>query len=145
MKILAGPRLPGPFGSIKLPDLETPPIKLPSKPDAHARKAIGHAIGQDGATVVGLIPWVGEDIQAVLEDLHQAEIQQTLTTEEYRTFLQYNKLFPSTVAMGRTLLFKEVKTTKELPKGIKGLMPMSPKDGPPLPRSLGIKWLGGKK
>ncbi len=140
MKILSGPRLPTPFGgSVKLPDLETPPLRLPSKPDAHARKAIGHAIGQDGAAVVGLIPWVGEVAQAVLEDLHQAEIQQVLTPEEYGTFLQYHKTFPSTVAMGRTLLFKEVKTTKELP-GLSGLLPMPLAEGPPLPRGLNIHW-----
>lgn len=109
MKIFTGPTIPTPFGgSIKLPDLETPPITLPKRPDDHARKAIGHALGEDAAQIVGLIPWVGDIAEDILEDLHHAEIKNILTTEEYRKFSEYNKTFPSAVAMVRALCFKEV-------------------------------------
>lgn len=108
MKIFEGPKIPTPFGEIKIPDLETPPLILPKKPDARIRKAIRHGLGQDGAAIIGLIPWVGEVAQSILEDLHQAEIQKILTTEEYQTFLEYNKFFPSSVALARTLCFRKI-------------------------------------
>lgn len=108
MIILKSIKLPTPFGEISTPPLETPPLILPKKPDARIRKAIGHGLGQDGAAIIGLIPWVGEVAQSILEDLHQAEIQKILTTEEYQTFLEYNKFFPSSVALARTLCFRKV-------------------------------------
>ena len=109
MKILEGPTIPTPFGgSIKLPDLETPPIKLPTVPDERSAKAIGHGLGEDAAQIIGLIPWIGDIVEDVLEDLHHAEIKKILTADEYRKFSEYNKAFPSAVALVRTLCFKEV-------------------------------------
>lgn len=108
MKIFSGPDIPTPFGKIKLPDLETPPLKLPSIPDDHARRAIGHGLGEDAAQIIGLIPWMGDIVEDILEDMHHAEIKNILTADEYRKFAQYNKSFPTAVAMIRTLCFKEV-------------------------------------
>lgn len=108
MKIFTGPEIPTPFGAIKLPDFETPPLKLPQVPDDHARKAIGHSLGEDAAQIVGLIPWAGDILEDILEDMHHAEIKNLLTTDEYRKFAEYNKSFPSAVAMIRTLCFQEV-------------------------------------
>lgn len=108
MKVFTGPKIPTPFGGIKLPDFETPPLKLPKIPDARAAKAIGHGLGEDAAQIVGIIPWIGDIAQDILNDLHHAEIKKILTDDEYRTFAEYNKAFPSAVALARTLCFKEV-------------------------------------
>lgn len=108
MKILSGPKVPTPFGEIKLPDLETPPIEVPKKPDKRDYQLLGHGLGEDLAGVVGLIPWVGDIIEDALEDMHHAEIKKILTNEEYSRFAEYNKAMPTTVALARTLLFKKV-------------------------------------
>jgi len=109
MKIFTGPKIPTPFGgSIKLPDLETPPITLPKRPDDRARKAIGHALGEDASQIVALIPWAGDIAADIIADLHYAEIIKILTPAEYQKFVNYNKMFPSSIAMVRTLCFKEV-------------------------------------
>lgn len=108
MKILTGPKIPSPFGTIKLPDLETPPLKLPTMPDAHAAKAIGHGLGEDAAQIVGIVPWIGDIAQDILNDLHHAEIKKILTDAEYREFANYNKAFPTAIALARTLCFKKV-------------------------------------
>jgi len=107
MKIFEGPTLPTPFGKVKLPDLETPPLSLPSMPDEHARKAIGHGIGEDLANIPGIIPWVGEIIEDALEDTHHAEIKKILTADEYSKFAEYNKSLPTTLALARTFCFKK--------------------------------------
>jgi len=109
MKILEGPSIPTPFGgSVKLPDLETPPIELPQMPDERGRKAIGHGLGEDAAQIVGLIPWIGDIVEDILEDLHHAEIKKILTADEYRKFAEYNKSFPTAIALARTLCFRKV-------------------------------------
>ena len=107
MKIFEGPEIPTPFGgTIKLPDLETPPLSLPAMPDGRAAKAIGHGLGEDAAQLIGLIPWIGDIAEDILEDLHHAEIKDILTADEYREFAEYNKAFPTTIALIRTLCFK---------------------------------------
>jgi len=108
MKIFTGPKIPTPFGAIKLPDAETPPLKLPKMPDAHAGKAIGHGIGEDAAAIIGLVPWAGDILADILIDMHHAEIKKILTDAEYRKFAEYNKAFPTAVALARTCCFKEV-------------------------------------
>jgi len=109
LRIFTGPTVPTPFGgSIKLPDLETPPLKLPAVPDERGRKAIGHGVGEDAAAIIGLIPWVGEIVEDALQDMHHVEIKNILTAEEYRKFANYNKSLPSALALARTLCFKEV-------------------------------------
>lgn len=109
MKIFTGPELPTPFGgTIKLPDLETPPLTLPTMPDDRGFKAIGHGLGEDAAGIIGMVPWIGEIIEDALQDMHHVEIKNILTADEYRKFAEYNKSFPSAVALARALCFKEV-------------------------------------
>lgn len=91
-----------------MPGPETPPIILPKKPDGRARKVIGHGLGEDAAQIVGLIPWIGGIAEDIIVDLHHAEIKKILTNEEYDKFAEYNKMFPTSVALVRTLCFKEV-------------------------------------
>lgn len=109
MKIFSGPRIPTPFGSIKMPDLESPPVMLPKMPDDRGRKAIAHGIGQDAAdAVIGIIPWVGDILADTIGDMHYAEIRKILTPEELDKFVEYDKMFPTTVALAKIFCFKEV-------------------------------------
>jgi len=109
MQILPSIEIPTPFGGIiSTPPLETPPLSLPAKPNDRAMKAIGHGLGEDAAQIIGLIPFVGDILEDILEDLHHAEIKKILTDKEYSKFAQYNKSFPTAIALARTLCFKEV-------------------------------------
>jgi len=109
MQIISSIKIPTPFGgTISTPPLETPPLKLPTMPDARARKAIGHGIGEDLAEVVGAIPFAGSFIEDSLQDMHFAEIKKILTPDEYSKFSEYNKAFPSAIALARIFAFKEV-------------------------------------
>jgi len=109
MQILPSIEIPTPFGgTISTPPLETPPLKLPAMPDERSAKAIAHGVGEDAAAIIGLIPWAGEIIEDALQDMHHAEIKKILTDTEYRKFAEYNKSFPTAVALTRTLCFKEV-------------------------------------
>lgn len=97
--------IPSPFGTIKLPRYGLPPLK-PPKIDERRRKALGHAAGVTAAQVIGLIPWVGDAMADVIEDLHGKEIKSTLTSEEYAEYLKHDKVAPSIVAMVRTFIHK---------------------------------------
>ena len=108
MQIIPSIEIPTPFGAISTPPLETPPLKLPKMPDERSAKAIGHGIGEDAAMIVGLVPWIGDVLQDILVDMHHAEIKEILTDAEYRRFANYNKSFPTAVALARTCCFKEV-------------------------------------
>ena len=109
MQIIPSIKIPTPFGgSISTPPLETPPLSLPSMPDDRGLKAIGHGLGEDAAAIIGLIPWIGDIAQDILTDLHHAEIKKLLTDAEYKTFLEYDKAFPTAIALARVLAFKEI-------------------------------------
>ncbi len=150
MNILPSVSIPGPFGTLHAPALETPPFKLPTVPDAHGKQAIRHAVGQDVAdisdTIFEAIPGAGVvgavlgPVRESIMDMHAKEIRDSLTPAEYNDFLEYNKIFPSTVAMARVMCFKEAKTVRSAARQVGSILPMSPRDGPPLPRGLGVYW-----
>ncbi|MBA7561656.1 hypothetical protein ES708_03295 [subsurface metagenome] len=98
-------KIPSPFGTIKLPKYGLPPLK-PPKIDERRRKALGHAAGVTAAQVVGLIPFVGDVVADVVEDLHGKEIKSILSSEEYDEYLKHDKVAPSIVAMVRTFIHK---------------------------------------
>lgn len=108
MQLIPSLKLPTPFGgTISTPPLETPPLSLPAMPDARTAKAIGHGLGEDAAGIIGMVPFLGEIIEDALQDMHHVEIKNILTDAEYRAFANYNKSFPSAVALARALCFKE--------------------------------------
>jgi len=152
-QLLPSVEIPGPFGKLHLPILETPPLKLPTIPDSHGKEGIRNAVGADlidaSDTILDLIP--GADIVGGILDpvrdsitaLHEKEILNILTKEEYSDYLDLNKIFPRSVAMARIMCFKEVKNLKEAKtagKGLAGLLPMSPAKGPPLPAAFNVYW-----
>ena len=97
--------IPSPFGTVRLPRYGLPPLK-PPKIDERRRKALGHAAGVTAAQVVGLIPWAGDAMADIIEDLHGKEIKRILTPEEYERYLIEDKVAPSLVAMVRTFIHK---------------------------------------
>ena len=94
--------VPTPFGSVHLPEYKIGLPRLPSL-DEKTRSAMKHAIAIDISMIPGLIPYVGDVIADVVEDLHAAELRKILTSKEYDEFLKQDKIAPATIAMARTL------------------------------------------
>jgi len=94
--------IPTPFGKVSLPEHK---VGLPKPPpfDERSRSAMLHAVAIDGAMVPAMVPWVGDALSDVIEDLHFAELRKTLTTEQYNEFIKQDKIAPAIVAMMRAL------------------------------------------
>jgi len=94
--------IPTPFGEVHLPEHK---VKLPKLPpfDEKSRNAMKHAVAIDGSMVPGLIPFIGDVVADVVEDLHAAELRKILSPSEYDEFLKQDKVAPATIAMVRTL------------------------------------------
>ena len=94
--------IPTPFGSVHLPEHKVRVPKLPPF-DEKSRSAMLHAVAIDGSMVPGLIPFVGDVVADVVEDLHAAELRKILSSSEYDRFIKEDKVAPATIAMVRTL------------------------------------------
>ena len=96
-------RVPTPFGAVYLPEQKL--FRLPKLPrfDEKGRNAMKHAIAIDVSMIPGTIPWVGDVVADVIEDLHGAELRKILSSKEYDEFLKQDKVAPATIAMARTL------------------------------------------
>jgi len=94
--------IPTPFGSVHLPEHK---LGLPKPPpfDERSRSAMLHAIAIDGAMVPAMIPFVGDIISDVVEDLHFAELRKLLTPNQYDEFVRQDKIAPATIAIMRAL------------------------------------------
>lgn len=95
-------RVPTPFGDVHLPENKLGLPKMPSL-DERTRSAMKHAVAIDLSMIPGMIPWVGDVVADVVEDLHGAELRKILTSKEYDEFLKQDKVAPATIAMMRTL------------------------------------------
>lgn len=91
-----------PFGAVHLPENKLGLPKMPSL-DERTRSAMKHAVAIDLSMIPGMIPWVGDVVADVVEDLHGAELRKILTPKEYDEFLKQDKVAPATIAMMRTL------------------------------------------
>ncbi|HUV56172.1 MAG TPA: hypothetical protein VMV84_02960 [Dehalococcoidales bacterium] len=94
--------VPTPFGKVHLPSKK---LELPKLPpfDEKSRGAMKHAIGIDLSLIPAMIPWVGDVVADVVEDLHFAELRKVLTPGQYDEFIQQDKIAPATIAMARAL------------------------------------------
>lgn len=99
---LPSTRVPTPFGTVHLPEKKLEPPKLPSF-DEKSRIAMKHAVGIDLSLIPAMIPWVGDVVADVIEDLHFAELRKALTPKQYDEFIQQDKIAPATIAMARAL------------------------------------------
>lgn len=95
-------RIPTPFGDVHLPEYKIGVPKMPEF-DEKTRSAMKHAIGIDLSMIPGIIPYVGDVVADVVEDLHAAELKKILTHKEYDRFLIEDKVAPATIAMIRAL------------------------------------------
>lgn len=100
-RLLESREIPTPFGKVSTPEIELPPLKLPSLEDRH-RKALAHAVAVDGADLVGLIPWVGSTLADSLRRMHTAEIRKLLTPEEYDKYAKWDRTYPDVIALIRS-------------------------------------------
>jgi len=99
---LAETRVPTPFGVVYLPQHK---IGLPKPPsfDEKSRNAMKHAIAIDASMVPAMIPFAGDVLSDIIEDLHFAELRKLLTPNQYNEFIKQDKVAPATIAMMRTL------------------------------------------
>lgn len=95
-------RIPTPFGAVHLPEHKLGLPKLPSI-DEKSRSAMLHAVAIDGAMVPAMIPWGGDVISDIVEDLHFAELRKILTPKQYDEFIKQDKIAPAVIAMMRAL------------------------------------------
>jgi len=95
-------RIPTPFGAVHLPEKKLERPKLPPF-DEKSRGAMKHAIGIDLSLIPAMIPWVGDIVADVVEDLHFAELRKSLTSKQYDEFIQQDKIAPAVIAMARAL------------------------------------------
>jgi len=95
-------RVPTPFGTVYLPEHKIGLPKLPSL-DEKGRAAMKHAVAIDLSMIPGMLPFVGDVVADVVEDLHGAELRKVLTSRQYDEFLKQDKVAPATIAMMRTL------------------------------------------
>lgn len=95
-------KVPTPFGSVYLPEHKVGLPKLPSF-DEKSRAAMKHAIAIDGSMVPGVVPYIGDIIADLVEDLHFAELRKILTPDQYNEFVKQDKIAPATIAMMRAL------------------------------------------
>lgn len=91
-----------PFGSVHLPEHKVGLPKIPEF-DEKTRNAMKHAIAIDGSMVPGMIPWIGDVVADVIEDLHFAELRKILPPKQYDEFVKQDKIAPATIAMMRAL------------------------------------------
>lgn len=94
--------VPTPFGDVHLPEYKITWPKLPTF-DERSIGAMKHAVAIDLSMLPGLIPYVGDVVADVVEDLHGAELKRILTPKQYDRFLIEDKVAPATIAMVRTL------------------------------------------
>ena len=93
--------VPTPFGQIKTPEFELPPLE-PISVNERQREAYKAAIAIDLTFPLSWIPVVGDLAADVLEDTFGEKLRESLTDAEYTTYLQHDKSGPSTLAMIRT-------------------------------------------
>lgn len=99
--------IPTPFGTVHLPEIrELLPEFPPKAPKMDERRwdAMRNTLGIDLASIVGIIPVVGDIAADVAEDLHFRELRRILTSAELEEYLKQDQVAPSTIALIRTFM-----------------------------------------
>jgi len=102
--ILPSKEIETPFGRAETPLIELPPLKLPPRPDQlseRQKKTLGQALGVTGARIVGLIPYIGLILGDILGDMHGQRLRNLLTIEEKKKFRDYDRTYPTLLALIR--------------------------------------------
>jgi len=104
--LLPSKRISTPFGKVKTPPIELPPLEPPLRPDQLSKrqdKAFDHAVGVTGAQIVGSIPVIGTALSDMLEDMHGPKLKKLLTAEEREKFIKYDRTYPTLIAFMRAI------------------------------------------
>ena len=91
---------PTPFGKVRTPGL-TLPVPVPPTMDQRRKEIVKAALADDLAGLVEKIPFVGAfawPIADAVEDTYLVKLQELMTPEEWRTFKEFDKVSPLTVA-----------------------------------------------
>ena len=91
---------PTPFGTIQTPHL-TIPVPVPPTIDQRRKEIVKAALADDLAGLVEKIPLVGAlawPIVDAVEDTYMVKVQELMTPDEWRTFREFDKVSPLTVA-----------------------------------------------
>jgi hypothetical protein len=92
-----------PFGNVTLPELILPKIKAPEMTEGH-KAALKASIGRDVAGAIEFIPAVGPLIAEPISDTFLGQINDSLTAEEFKTYLGWEKKSPwSILALLQTI------------------------------------------
>lgn len=100
------PRLPEtqvrtPFGPARLPEVGLPDFQELAM-DQRRRDSMKAALATDVSSLVGIIPVLGDIVADVVEDTYAETIRRSLTPAELDTYMKFDKLGPSSLAMART-------------------------------------------
>lgn len=86
-------KIRAPFGAISLPDFPSVPTSL--NIDERRREVIKQTIGADAASIIGIIPYVGQFLAEQIGDLHMFEVTKILNKEELEGYMEWEKRFPT--------------------------------------------------
>ena len=102
LPIVPGINMNTPFGGVKLPELSLPKPSLPQMDDRR-KEAMKAAAVIDASFLVSLIPVVGDAVADNIEDTYGEKIRETLNGDELTTYMKYDRMGPSVLAMWRAL------------------------------------------
>lgn len=92
-----------PFGKVTLPELRLPQLKAPEMTPGH-RDALKASIGRDFADLLEFVPVIGPVIGQRVGDTYLGQINDSLTPEEFKTFMGWDKKSPlSSIAVLQTI------------------------------------------
>jgi len=95
-----------PFGPVHIPKPTIPKLE-PLVMDERRGKAMAHAVAIDLASIVAIVPVIGDIISDIVEDTHFSELRKILTKPELEEYLKQDRVAPSTVAIIRTFMEEE--------------------------------------
>jgi hypothetical protein len=96
-------KLGTPFGDVTLPELSLPQLTAPEMTPGH-KAALKASIGRDAADLLNFIPVVGPIIAEPISDTYLAQINDSLTPEEFKRYMGWEKKSPwSVVAVLQTI------------------------------------------
>lgn len=92
-----------PFGKVTLPELSLPQVHAPEMGPSH-KAALKAGIGVDMAGLLEFIPVAGPIIAEPIADTYSARINDALSPEEYKRYLNWEKKSPlSIIAVLQTI------------------------------------------
>lgn len=97
--------IPTPFGRVTLSNINPLPEIRPPALGAREKDIMKAAIAMDLASVVGLVPGIGDFVEEEVTDLYQHRLKELMTAKEYGLFERFDKINPlDSVAAMRAII-----------------------------------------